>query len=216
MHPDFNDNIIQLSDRVKELSYTTGTNNMVLEGAAPGFSRFKTFTLKAVQSFMQLLMVQIMRLAQVITQPLVQLLSILLSKLEDIPLEVPTAIIRQTGPLGQKKYLLLIQLRSLYSQLLALTKDLSNHKEVVQHFGTTTVSLLALIFLIMTPAETGIKTIIFLDYIHFLPDMQQILLAQLIMLQLKPLVYFLILLELYSQAVTMEKVNIALDRQTHS
>ena len=43
MHPDFNDNIIQLSDRVKELSYTTGTNNMVLEGAAPGFSRFQDF-----------------------------------------------------------------------------------------------------------------------------------------------------------------------------
>ena len=43
MHPDPNDNIIQLSDRVKELSYTTGTNNMVLEGAAPGFSRFQDF-----------------------------------------------------------------------------------------------------------------------------------------------------------------------------
>ena len=43
MHPDPNDNIIQLSDRVKELSYTTGTSNMVLEGAAPGFSRFQDF-----------------------------------------------------------------------------------------------------------------------------------------------------------------------------
>ena len=43
MFPDPNDNIIQLSDRIKELSYTTGTNNMVLEGAAPGFSRFEDF-----------------------------------------------------------------------------------------------------------------------------------------------------------------------------
>jgi hypothetical protein len=43
MFPDPNDNIIQLSDRIKELSYTTGTNNMVLENAAPGFSRFEEF-----------------------------------------------------------------------------------------------------------------------------------------------------------------------------
>jgi uncharacterized protein YjbI with pentapeptide repeats len=43
MFPDPNDNIIQLSDRIKELSYTVGTNNMVLENAAPGFSRFGDF-----------------------------------------------------------------------------------------------------------------------------------------------------------------------------
>ena len=43
MFPDPNDNIIQLSDRIKELSYTVGTNNMVLENAAPGFSRFEDF-----------------------------------------------------------------------------------------------------------------------------------------------------------------------------
>ena len=67
MHPDFNDNIIQLSDRVKELSYTTGTNNMVLEGAAPGFSRFQDFYPQSGLVFYALLMVQIMRLAQVIT-----------------------------------------------------------------------------------------------------------------------------------------------------
>ena len=38
--PDPSDNIVQLADRVKELSYTEGTNNMVLEGAAAGFSSF--------------------------------------------------------------------------------------------------------------------------------------------------------------------------------
>ena len=38
--PDPSDNIVQLADRVEELSYTEGTNNMVLEGAAAGFSSF--------------------------------------------------------------------------------------------------------------------------------------------------------------------------------
>ena len=34
------DNIIILSDRIKELSNTTGAGNMQLEGAANGFSSF--------------------------------------------------------------------------------------------------------------------------------------------------------------------------------
>jgi hypothetical protein len=38
--PDPLENIVQLSDRVKELSYTEGTGNMSLEGAAAGFSAF--------------------------------------------------------------------------------------------------------------------------------------------------------------------------------
>ena len=35
--------IVVLSDRVKELSYTTGTSHMALTGAATGFSSFGSY-----------------------------------------------------------------------------------------------------------------------------------------------------------------------------
>ena len=67
--------IVVLSDRIKETSNDTGTDNLVLDGAAVGFSAFGEFYSHSDAVYYAILMVLIMRLVPVsIWMPLIHLI----------------------------------------------------------------------------------------------------------------------------------------------